>query len=339
MIRKLLMPLAIALSFNAFADKSSDPVVQVPEELKSRLDRKVFVRNFGDIAYRAPLPGNQGPVVVLYHGIYGGSSHLSFRELLDELDKKGARVYLMDLPGTAESNKKIVVGDRVGKTRKVYTAKFLTDFVSAFMRDVVNEPAVLVGQATASMAVLEASKSLNSLVTDTILISPSGVNVLSKKPDLKQTLFFNYLKLFPSQLDSFYMNQLLSDENIRGSVAPGLYDQSLVTDVFLTEYRLGKNYLDQKWVSLSFVGGKLSQDFRKVNKGVTSPVLMIFGKEDKGISISDGAGNINNTKPDREEDFRAIRPDFDYLSIPKAAALVFKEKAEMVADIILERQK
>jgi pimeloyl-ACP methyl ester carboxylesterase len=204
------------------------------------------------------------------------------------------------------------------------------------MRFVVKEPATLVGQATIAMPVLAASRQLGELANSVVLLSPSGVNVLSESPTLKQTLFGKYLRLRENKLNDFYLNQLLTDDNIYGSVANGLYDKSLVDETFLTQFKLGRNYLDQKWISLSFIEGRLSYKFSKASHGVTKPVLMIFGKEDVGIAISDGAGSINNMEPDRESDFAAIRPDFSYLTLPNTASILWEEKANLVSDEILK---
>jgi hypothetical protein len=43
--------------------------------------------------------------------------------------------------------------------------------------------------------------------------------------------------------------------------------------------------------------------------------------------------------PDRAEDFRKIRPDFQYLEIPQASAAVSGEKPEEVANALLSFAK
>ena len=334
---KIIMSGLIFLSAHlAVAAEQAQTPVAVPQELKTRLTTTALLPNFGQIKYRGPLKQNNGPVVALFHGVYGGASHLSFRNLIDSLDSRGARVYVMDLPGTGQSDYNEYRNGQKGAIRKKYSAQLLQSFVVEFTKTVLREPAILVGQATISMPVLAASKQLGDLAKSVVLLSPAGVNVLSAKPSHQQKLFGRFLRLFESQLNDFYMNQLLSEENIYGSVANGLFDKSLVTETFLTEYKLGRNYLNQKWISLSFVEGRLSYDFASASKGVNKPVLMIFGKEDVGISISDGDGNINNTSPDREADFAAIRPDFQYVTLANTASILWIEKADIVSDEILK---
>ncbi len=319
----------------AISGEQSQSPVAVPLELKTRLNATAFLPNFGNISYRPPKAGNNGTVVVLFHGVYGGASHLSFRKMIDALDNRGAQVFAMDLPGTGQSDYHEYANGKKGSIRKRYTAQTLESFVVEFTRIVVKQPAILVGQATIAMPVLGASKRLGDLAKSVVLLSPSGVRVLSETPTLQQRLFGQYLRLFEHKLNDFYLNQLLIDENIYGSVASGIYDKQLVDETFLTEFKLGRNYLDQKWISLSFVEGRLSYRFDEAGRGVTKPVLMIFGKEDVGIAISDGAGNINNFEPDREADFATIRPDFKYLTLPNTASILWEEKADLVSEQIL----
>ncbi len=285
-LSKMLISGLILLNTSfAFSAEQSQSPVAVPQELKTRLTTTALLPNFGYISYRGPKTGNEGPAVVLFHGVYGGSSHLSFRKMIDALDNRGARVYVMDLPGTGQSEYYKYKNGKKGGLRKKYTAQTLESFVVEFTRVVVAEPATLVGQATIAMPVLAASKQLGDLVKSVVLLSPSGVNVLSAPPTLKQIVFGRYLRLFERKLNDFYINQLLSDKNVYGSVASGIYDQQLVDETFLTEFKLGRNYLNQKWISLSFIEGRLSYKFEAASRGVTKPVLMIFGKEDVGIIL------------------------------------------------------
>ncbi|MEL6761234.1 MAG: alpha/beta fold hydrolase, partial [Myxococcota bacterium] len=132
----------------------------------SALDQAVFVGGFGEIAIRAPLADNTGPLIVLFPGIYGGVSHRSYRELATVLDDLGARVFLLDLPGTGESDKReFVDGEPIG-VRTLYTSELVADFFERFVRDVVSEPAILVAESSSTMSLLRASRELGELASD-----------------------------------------------------------------------------------------------------------------------------------------------------------------------------
>ena len=67
-MRKLTLIFTLLISLTAVGR-------EVPYELRSKLDKRINLPDFGKIAYRAPKPGNRGPLLVLFHGIYGGASH------------------------------------------------------------------------------------------------------------------------------------------------------------------------------------------------------------------------------------------------------------------------
>lgn len=283
------------------------------EELRSRLDRIASVSDYGRIAYRAPLPESEGPPLVLFPGIYGGSSHLSWRELHTRLDKLGAAVFLLDLPGTGGSD----------RPERNYSPSDIENFVVNFVREVVRRPAVLVGQSTSTMFVLNAAKTLEDEVLGAVLVSPTGINVLSKPAAPSQQFLFERLTTDRDFGLRFYQD-VLSDRGILNAVGNGFYDNALVTPTFLGEYALQRTNVAQRWITFSFIGGRLFRSFEVAQRGVDFPVLMLFGADDAGFG--DGDGNLNGLRPDAADDFRAIRPDFQYVTLPRTGGLVWKEK-------------
>ncbi|MEO1483100.1 MAG: alpha/beta fold hydrolase [Myxococcota bacterium] len=307
----------------------------------SALDSTVAVEGFGDIALRAPLADGTGPLIVLFHGIYGGVSHRSYRELASVLDDLGARVFLLDLPGTGESDKReFVAGEPVG-VRTQYTSALVAEFFERFVRDVVSEPAILVAESSSTMSLLDAATRLGPLAADLILFSPTGVNVQSSPPTAQQNAFYDALVSDDSGLREFYVNGLLSDANIEAIVRPGFVDQSLVTESLFDEYRLGRGVLDQRWISVAFSASQIFSSFSEVRTGVTQPVLMVFGDEDRGVvaGAGPGDGTLLLAEPDREADFRAIEPNYDYLTLPRLGQIFWKEQPELVAELILSRNR
>lgn len=294
------------------------PAATVPAELRSRLDSSAPVTGFGTIRYREPLRGNFGPRVVLFQGIYGGSSHLSWRELLPRLDALGARVFVLDLPGTGESF----------SPERDYAAADIEDFVFRFVREVVGRPAILVGQSTASMFVLNAAKRLRGLNRGVVLISPTGVNNVASPPGPEQNAFFAQVRNNNAAGIAFYQS-LLTLESIPRFVANGFYDPALVTDVFFQEYALQRDNLDQRWITFSFVGGQLFRSFQDASAGVRFPVLMLFGRDAQGVPDRNG----NPGRTDREADFRALNPpaNFRFQTVPRAGGLLWKEKPDLCA--------
>lgn len=260
---------------------------------ESLLNSDVIISNFGKIKYRAPLADSTGSPVVLIHGIYGGASHRTFRNLLPLLDAAKLPVYILDLPGTGESD----------KPRKSYTISDLDSFVETFLSEVVKARATVVTESLAGTAALKVSSTRPDLIRRLVLINPTGVNSLA-----------------------FYDN-LLNDNSLRFFLKFGFSDDTLVNDELLNDFRVMKPNVDQRFVSLSFVSGQIYRSFEESSRNVFIPVLGIFGADYE---------NFQETKPSTAADFRAIRPQFDYVEIPKCGSSVQREcPAEVAKEIIL----
>jgi len=74
------------------------------------------------------------------------------------------------------------------------------------------------------------------------------------------------------------------------------------------------------------VGGQLYRSFEESSKDIFIPVLAMFG--DKYEAFQDN-------KIARLEDFKAIRPNFEYLEIKDSGSSVQREKPEEVAKEII----
>lgn len=143
---------------------------------ESLLDRKIFIENFGNIKYRAPFVKSGKLPLVLFHGIYGGASHRTWRKLLPLLEAAGEKVYIMDLPGVDESD----------RPQKAYNIEDFDHFVEAFLATVVKERATVISESLLSASVLRVTAKRPDLIRRTILINPSGLNALSFPPSQRQ---------------------------------------------------------------------------------------------------------------------------------------------------------
>ena len=140
--------------------------------ITSALDRQVRLPGFGNIAYRAPLVGKRGPVVVLVHGIFAGSTHRSFNELLPLLDAADARVYAGPARAPASESPK-----------RAYSMAVLDQFVETFLDQVVREPATLVAESLLTGSALQVAALRPDRVKSLVLLSPTGaVNLASPQP-------------------------------------------------------------------------------------------------------------------------------------------------------------
>lgn len=281
----------------------------------SLLNADAKVTGFGNIRFRAPLEGTSGSPIVLIHGIYGGASHRTFRKLLPLLDQAGARVFILDLPGAGESD----------KPRRFYTIEDLDLFVENFLAEVVKERATVVTESLAGTAALKVSSLRPDLIRRLVLVNPTGVNSLASAPSQRETRLFDRLSNDDAALLAFYDN-LLNDNSLRFFLKFGFFDDSLVDEALLDDFRVMKPNVDQRFISLSFVSGRIYRSFEESSQNVFVPVLALFGAEYE---------NFQETKPSTAADFRAIRPQFDYVEISKSGSSVQREKPEEVAREIL----
>lgn len=282
---------------------------------RSLLNADAQVSGFGNIRYRAPLAGTRGSPIVLVHGIYGGASHRTFRKLLPLLDGEGQRVFILDLPGTGESD----------KPRRFYTIEDIDLFIENFLAEVVKERATVVTESLAGSAALQVSSKRPDLIRRLVLLNPTGINSLATPPSQREIRLFDRLSNDDTALLAFWDN-LLNDNSLSFFLKFGFYDDSLVNDELLEDFRVLKPNRDQRFISLSFVSGRIYRSFKQSSENVFIPVLGIFGAEYE---------NFQETKPSTAADFRAIRPQFDYIEIPKSGSSVQREKPEDVAREIL----
>lgn len=281
----------------------------------SLLDSFTEVSGFGKIRYRAPLENTSGSPIVLIHGIYGGASHRTYRKLLPFLDKAGKRVFILDLPGAGESD----------KPRRFYTIADLDLFVENFLSEVVRERATLVTESLAGTAALKVSSKRPDLIRRLVLLSPAGINSLATPPSSREQRLFERLSQDDAGLIAFY-NNLLNDNSLRFFLKFGFYNDDLIDEALLDDFRAMKNNIDQRFISLSFVSGQIYRSFEESSEDVFIPVLGIFGKEYE---------DFQETKPNTAADFRKVRPQFEYVEIPLSGSSVQREEPEIVAAEII----
>lgn len=281
----------------------------------SALNQTVLIDGFGEVRFRGPVVQNDRFPIVLVHGVYGGASHRTFRKLLPLLDQAQERVYILDLPGAGES----------AKPQRAYKIEDLDLFVEKFLETVVKERSTLVAESLLTASALKVTSQRPDLVRRLVLLSPSGVNSLNAPPSAREQGLYDRLYADEAALDQFYQN-LLVDNSLSFFLKFGFFDDSLVNEELLNDFRAMRANTDQKWLTLSFVGGQLYREFKASAENVFVPTLLIFGKEYESFA---------DNKFATASDFKAIRPDFEYLEIEGSGSSVQREKPEDTALAII----
>ncbi|MDX3663196.1 alpha/beta hydrolase [Streptomyces sp. ID05-26A] len=138
------------------------------------------VANFGGTSHHADLDGpvhwvdfggpQDGPRIVLVHGL--GGSHLNW-VLLAPLLAQRARVTAVDLAGHGLTNPE----------GRQTTVQANTRLLGRFLREVVGEPAVLVGNSMGGLISLFQTAHAPELVSGLVLVDPALPMVLGTRPD------------------------------------------------------------------------------------------------------------------------------------------------------------
>jgi pimeloyl-ACP methyl ester carboxylesterase len=291
-------PLSVAAG--GAGDESREAATDNPA-LASRLDRSTELPVIGRIAWRGPLPGARGPAVVMFHGIYGGASHRIVLPDADELDRRGYRVWLMDLPGVGAS----------AKPQRRYDIEVLDAFVAGFLRNVVAQPAHAVCYGLTCASVFAVAGREPDRVLSVSAIYPTGVTTYASPPSLQAEAAFE--RLFTSG-DVTFWNRLLDPANVRRVYIgrePG--DEARIEQIVQRQL-LQRPNVDQRWISLSFIFGRIWRPFREATSSVRQPVLLIGAREPDNFDF--GGGGANSRQSETVAAFREIRPGWTYVERP-----------------------
>lgn len=303
-MKSLFITIALAFPFYSYADGSS------------LLDTSANVTGFGEIKYRAPIvEGDENPIV-LVHGIYGGASHRTWRKLLPLLDAAGKRVYILDLPGAGESD----------KPRREYSIEVFDVFLERFLEEVVKERASVVSESILSNATLRVSSTRPDLIRRAVIINPSGMFSLVDPPSDRENEEYERFLNDDEGLIRRYQS-LLEPNSIRFFLRFSFFDDALVNESLIDDFSVLQGNLDQRFLTLSFITGRLYRSFEESAEGVFIPVMGVFGSEYEAFQENRIA---------RASDFKNVRPDFKYIEIEGSGSSVQREKPEALASEIIK---
>lgn len=293
-------------------------------DLISKLDNFVELGEFGKIAYRKPLQDKNGEVAVLFHGIFGGASHRSYNELLAELDAKGYRVYIMDLPGVGASY----------KPKRRYDIKVIDRFIESFLENVVQEPAHVIAASTITTSALYVASQRPDLFASLTALAPVGATGLRKAPSFFQKVFTRFEKRFKNGEVEPYI-KLLTPKNIKFYSSFAYYDVSLVDDKLIEETQIQQLNLDQRWITYAFVSGLIYRSYKLATQDLDVNLVPTQALVGSNVKVFRPAKFIPSfQKPETVDDFKKINPDIKYKVIPESAGAIWREQAEIVANEI-----
>lgn len=208
-----------------------------------------------------------GAPVVLLHGVDAAASGYEMRAVFAGL--KGKRpVYAPDLSGFGLSD----------RPARRYTAADYVDFIEAFLRGVVERPAVLVASSLSAAYAVQVAARAPEGVAALLLICPTGLQHLNQPPSLAGRAVEAFLRL--PILGSAAFNLLVSRASIAYFLRERTYaDPAKVADATI-DYDYRSAHQDgARYAPAAFLGGALNLDLRAIYPSITPPVWIAWGRE------------------------------------------------------------
>lgn len=123
------------------------------------------------------------------------------------------------------------------------------------------------------------------------------------------------------------MKDWLNPNSLRFFLAFGFFDDSKIDDDLIADVSVLRDNVEQRFLTLSFVGGQLYRTFEESSEGVFVPVLGLFGEKYEAFQ---------DNRIARSGDFAAVRPFFEYQEIPNSGSSIQREQPEATAQAILD---
>jgi pimeloyl-ACP methyl ester carboxylesterase len=221
------------------------------------------------------MNGESGPPLVLVHGVDAAASSDEWRAVAAGLAETH-RVVAIDLPGFGLSD----------RPNLAYRAADFVDFLDDFLRDVVAEPATIVGSSlSAAYAIAVAARSPER-VRSLLLVCPTGLEHLADPLQTWQHVFGMLLRLPIVGTAAF--NALVSRRAIRYFLRERTFaERSLVTPELIDAYYRTSHQEGARFAPAAFVGGALNLSVRETYPSLIQPVFIIWGRDAQITPVSD----------------------------------------------------
>lgn len=295
--------------------------VPVPLELTSAWGGRGRVSDLGGPVHWVDFGGPPDAVpLVLVHGL--GGSHLNWVQVGPRLATRH-RVAALDLNG---------FGLTPGEGRDA-TIRGNASLVARFVREVVGEPAVLVGNSMGGMVSLVVASTEPDLVLALVLIDPS-LPLPRQRPDAAVALqFMLYATPWVGERYVSLVNQRVTDRQfVEAMVSLCFADPSRADRAVLQAgVELSAHRRRQPGQGIAFLGAARSLlrmlrrpvAYRALMRGIDQPVLLIHGEADRLVPVA------------AARQAAADNPGWDVELLPGVGHTPQLEVPEQVLDLVL----
>ncbi len=239
------------------------------------------------ITYRAE--GVEGPAVVLVHGFGASLGH--WRKNVPVLAQT-CRVYAIDLIGFGGSAKP-TPGPWIPGEQIEYTFETWGRLIADFCREVIGEPAFLVGNSIGCVAIMQAAVDFPDWVRGTVLINCS-LRLLHDRRRATQPFYKRWgapllQKVLKNRaIGQAFFNQIAKPQVVRKILLQAYGDSTAVTDELIEMLMRPAQDAGAAAVFLTFTGysqGPLPEDLLEV---LPCPAIILWGDADPWEPIALG---------------------------------------------------
>ena len=246
----------------------------------------------------------EGPPLVLVHAIYPGASNGQWENNFNVLSKQ-FKVFALDLLGFGRSSRPALA----------YGSDIHKDLIADFLKEVVEEPAIVVASGQAAPSVIEIAAADPKRITRLVLDTPTGLTRFSEPATLRQRLMYRWWSLpVVGTLTYFWA---VSKRRIEHQLkTEAVEDPSLITPAMVRNLYRQAHQPGAKWAPIAMFGGRINANVKASYATLTQPILLLWGEMPSYIPVSDSKefldlnGNaVLQTFPDGR-----LMPEFEFSS-------------------------
>lgn len=211
-------------------------------------------------------PAAGQPPLVFVHSIHAAASSAEWRNIIEPLSQSH-RCVVLDLLGFGASDRPPLH----------YTAQLYIDLIGDFLRDVVGQPATLVGSSLGATYAIAAAHAQPRAVHAVVAIGPAGITRLYAPGGALNRAVES---LFRSEVPGAALfRALVSRWSIR-QFLKGIYSNPayLTPDAIEIFYNTAA-HPNARFAPAAFVGMRLNQDIRVAVTQLSCPLLLVWGTQ------------------------------------------------------------
>jgi pimeloyl-ACP methyl ester carboxylesterase len=274
-------------------------VLTTPQPLQSGLDgvARIDRKHGGDVYYTVAGPEDAQPVVLI-HDFYPGASSYEYRSVFGRLARQ-YRVYAPDWLGFGMSERPPLA----------FTGEFYATALAGFLRDVVQQPAIVIAHGRAANVAARAASDEPELFERLALVSPEIEAGMRLDPTVGQTVVRTAQRASLGMLPY----ALLSTRTLLRRLALGRADGAASEDALDHQYASAHQFGGQHAL-LALLTGDLDLPVQHELPLIQPPLLLIAGDRD-----TQRAQQVM-------EDVAILNPYAELEIIPAAGESVFEDQ-------------